>query len=227
MEPFAHSDIGPMVEELLVHAFGMFFRPLRRAQHPSSSCLFPCAVWKRCRDSSTPMPPVARLNGCAVTTSARTTLTSPWRLYMIACLNALQSASVSSVETKSLLSDWPLPKVAGFAGSSFHRRTSQSPTLGESGGDSQPPGKRQKPAFISQVALRHGSSKAKNFNGVQFWSSSLVSRTKLRLRSSVQALFPASDEVTCKRGSDDARLLFHAKPACQQFMEACLYRTKF
>ena len=194
-EPFAHSDIGPMVEELLVHAFGMFFRPLRRAQHPSSSCLFPCAVWNspflaRCRDSSThlPMPPAARLYGCATTTSARTISTSPWRLYVIACLDALQSASVSSVETKSLLSDWPLPKDAGSAGSSFHRRTSQSHTLGESGGDSQPPEKRQKPAFMDQLALRHGSSKAKNFNGVQFWSSSLVSRTKLRLRSSVQAL---------------------------------------
>ena len=117
---------------------------------------FSRAVWERCRDSSThlPMPPVARLCGCGTTTSARTISTSPWRLYVIACLDALQSASVSSVETKSLLSDWPLPKVAGSAGSSFHRRTSQSPTLGESGGDSQPPGKRQKPAFMAQLALR-------------------------------------------------------------------------
>ena len=37
-------------------------------------------------------------------------------------LDALQSASVSSVETKSIVSGWPVPKIAGSPGSGSHQR---------------------------------------------------------------------------------------------------------
>ena len=60
---------------------------------------------------------------------------------------ALQCASVSSAETKSASSDWPLPKIAVSASTSSNRRPSQSHTPGESACISQLPGKRQKPSF--------------------------------------------------------------------------------
>ena len=64
-----------------------------------------------------------------------------------ASMDALQSASVSSVETKSVVPDWLLPKVAGSMSSGSNRRPSQRHTPGESVGISYPPGKRQKPSF--------------------------------------------------------------------------------
>ena len=67
-----------------------------------------------------------------------------------ASMDALQSASVSSVETKSVVSDWPLPKAAGSASSCLNRRPSQSHTPSKSVGSSQPPGKRHKPSFSQQ-----------------------------------------------------------------------------
>ena len=89
------------------------------------------------------------------------------------------SASVSSLETKTLLSDWSLPKGCRIRGLQLPS-TSQSPTPGESGGDSQPPAKdRSLRSWLSR-RLSDGSSKVRNFNGVQFWSSSLVARTKVR-----------------------------------------------
>ena len=61
-----------------------------------------------------------------------------------ASMDALESASVSSVVTKSVVSDWLLRKIAGSASSSS---TSQSHTPGESEDDSQSPGNREKPSF--------------------------------------------------------------------------------
>ena len=58
-------------------------------------------------------------------------------------LDALQSASVSSVETKSVA----LPKVAGLVGSGSNGRPYHSHTPGESAGSAQPLGKRQKPSI--------------------------------------------------------------------------------
>ena len=59
---------------------------------------------------------------------------------------ALQSAFVSSVETKSASSDWLLPKIAGSTSSGSNRRPSQTQTPDEGPGSpviSQPLGKRQ------------------------------------------------------------------------------------
>ena len=62
-------------------------------------------------------------------------------------------------------------------------------------------------------------------NGVQFGSTSLVDRTTPRLKSSVRVFFltltPASFEIQCKKGSDNARLLFRTKSECRQFVESC------
>ena len=70
-------------------------------------------------------------------------------------LAAPQTASVSSVETRSIVSDWPLPKVAGSVGSG-----------------SQPPGKRQKPSFSppQKAYDKSGISKTTSFEEVLFWS---------------------------------------------------------
>ena len=109
-------------------------------------------AWQTCRDSSAPlpMPPPARRNGCVATTSARIRANDVDKSLATLrdSLNALQSASVSSVETKSTVSDWPLPKIAGSAGCGSYRRSSQSVTPGESEGGPLPPGKRPKPTCL-------------------------------------------------------------------------------
>ena len=85
-------------------------------------------------------------------------------------LDALRSASVS-VETTSVVSDWPLLKVTASVGTGSHRRPSQSHTPGESVGSSQPPGTRQKPRSLGlKRHLRNGISRMTNFRGVLFGS---------------------------------------------------------
>ena len=80
-------------------------------------------------------------------------------------LAAPQTASVSSIETRSIVSDWPLPKVAGSVGSGSDRQPSQSHTPSESAGSSQPPGKRQKPSFSPPQKARTMEQCALTFIG--------------------------------------------------------------
>ena len=132
-----------------------------------------------------------------------------------ASMDALQSAPVSSVETKSVVSDWPLPKVAGSTGSGSNRRPSQSHTPGESVGFSQLPGKRQKPSFSpAQKAPEEWYQQ----DDALCLSSSLVVRTKTLSKSFVLLEDPC--EIWCNKGSENARLIFHSKTACQQFLTA-------
>ena len=51
-------------------------------------------------------------------------------------LNALQTASVSSVEMRSIVSERLLPEVVGSVGSDSNKRPSQSQTPGETVGSS-------------------------------------------------------------------------------------------
>ena len=91
---------------------------------------------------------------------------------------ALQSVPVSSVETKSAISDWPLPESAGSAGSTSYRRPSQ--TLNPGLGEGVPPGKiTQDPFFhLPSWRLRPGINRKMNFNEMLSLSGSLLVRTR-------------------------------------------------
>ena len=65
---------------------------------------------------------------------------------VLACEHRRLTVSLGLFRSKSVVSDWHLPKVAGFASSSSNRRLPQSHTPSESAGISQPPRKRQKPS---------------------------------------------------------------------------------
>ena len=111
-------------------------------------------------------------------------------VYLRASMEPLQSTSVSSIETKSVDSDSPMPEVAGSARSGSNRRPSQSHTPSESVGISQPPGKKQKPSFSpTHKAPKNGINKTKSSFAVLFLSGSLVVRTRTLFRHFV--LFPS------------------------------------
>ena len=137
---------------------------------------------------------------------------------------ALQSASVSSVETKNATSGWPLPKIAGSASSSSNGRPSQNRTPGESVGISQPSGKRQKPFFSpAQKAPEEWSNKTKNSFAVLFSSGSHVVRT--RTLSKIFARTPVlAWRIPTRSNAREAvtlpALFFRSKEACQQFLAA-------
>ena len=119
------------------------------------------------------------------------------------CLDALQSASVSSVETKSVA----LPKVAGLVGSGSNRRPSQSHTPGESAGSAQPPGKRQKPSFSpSQKGPEEWYQQDDEFQRSAVLVKFSCSRSKESARKFCIGAFPDTDpesyDVKCKKGSD-------------------------
>ena len=100
---------------------------------------------------------------------------------LCASMDAMQSASVSSVEAKSVVSDWPLP---GSASSGSNRRASQSHIPSESVGISQLLGKRQKKLSFSP-AQKNVINKTKSSFAVLFLLGSLVVRTRTLFRSFV------------------------------------------
>ena len=115
---------------------------------PSRTNSFPYskAAWQTCKDgfvSSQSLLP-SRRSGCALLKRDIEKTLDSFRER----LDALQSASVFSAETKIIVSDWTLPKIAGSASSSSQRRTTQSHTPNESDGDSQPLAKKTE-TFLS------------------------------------------------------------------------------
>ena len=119
---------------------------------------------------------------------------------------ALQSASVSSVETKSASFVWPLPKIAGPTSSGSNRRPSQTP--GEGPGSpviSQPLG--------SPAQNAHPEWYQQDF---QFSRSAVLFRfpcgqNKDTVKKFCDVSFPGVEdnyEIKCKKGSDNARLVF-------------------
>ena len=63
-----------------------------------------------------------------------------------------------------------------------------------------------------------------NFRGVLIWSIFHMAKAKILSRNFVVKLFsgtePDAHKVKCKKGSDNARRLFHSRAACQQFVAA-------
>ena len=170
------------------------------------------------------MPPPARRNGCVATTSARICAKDIDKSLatLRESLNARQSASVSSVETKSVVSDRPLPNFTGSAGSGSHHKASR-PARVRVG--FLPPGKCQKPRFTAHLAPVSWYQQGEEFQR----SAVLVNFPRGQNKSTIEkfcaSVFPGTDpasySVKCKEGSDNAPLLFRSKLECQQFVEAC------
>ena len=94
---------------------------------------------------------------------------------------ALQTASMSSVETRSARSDWPLPKFAGSKSLCSNRRPSQNQASGEGPGSPviSKPVKRQTPFSPSQKAHTDLVSARLRFSSqCRFLSDSLVAKTR-------------------------------------------------
>ena len=170
---------------------------------PSSSQSSPTTsqAFRRSSVSST-ISQIERRNGC--TLGKRDPPTST-RLRVLASMHGrLAVSSVSPVETKSVVSAWPLPKIAGSASSSSQRRTSRSHTLRESEGDSQPPDKRQKPSFSpAQKAPEEWYQQDESSFAVLFLSDSPVVRTRTLSRNFV--LFPSLMLIQIPTGSSARR----------------------
>ena len=116
----------------------------------------------------------ARLSGPVLTTNVPMVIDKSLES-LRAQLDALQSASVSSVEMKSVVSDTPLPMPGGSAASSPHRDPLRASLLGEDEGARQPRGRSIK-LLSHQFSRRQmlGTSRMMIFHEVQFWSGSLV-----------------------------------------------------
>ena len=127
-------------------------------------------------------------------------------------------ASVSSVETKSVVSDWPLPKVTGSASSSSTGRPAPARVL-------------DFPSLLgkdkSLLSHRHrrrsqnGTNKTTSSFAVLFLSGSLVVRTRtLSKNIFARSPFPGVEdyyEIKWKKGSDSARLVFFSHAASVLF----------
>ena len=163
----AGSPAGPNASfECLAREMATQFA--RQNEHSSP---FYRTAWQTCEDSFVTSPSLlpARRSGCALSKRVQTTLIKPWTHCV--GLDALQSASVSPVETKSMVSEWPLPKATLPA----RVMVILSPWRKDRSLLSYQPSER----------LKLGTSKVTNFNGVQFWSISLTNRTHPRLKSFV------------------------------------------
>ena len=106
------------------------------------------------------------------------------------------------------MSDWPLPKIADSAHSSPAGVLRKAPLLA-----------RVRVVLHLRVKdrsilscqlsqrLKHGTSKASNFNGAQFWSISLLGRTKTRLKSSVRVFFLAQTPLPLRSSARKAAIM--------------------
>ena len=165
---------------------------------PSSSQSSPTAsqAFRRSSANST-ISQIERRNGCTLGKRDPPTSTRP--RVLASKHGRLAVSSVFPVETKSVVSAWPLPKIAGSASSSSQRRTSRSHTLRESEGDSQPPGKRQPSFSPAQKAPEEWYQQDESSFAVLFLSDSPVVRTRTLSRKFV--LFPSLMLIQIPTGS--------------------------
>ena len=143
---------GASLEELV--------RELAVRQNEQVNSLYLPTALQICSDSPASLlkSPTARRSGCApnrhVLSTSTKTLDS-----LRPRMDAFRPASVSSIETKSIVSDWTLPKIAGSVGSGSNRRPSQTHTPGESVGSSQA---SSLPSRRRRQYLKNGTSRMTN-----------------------------------------------------------------
>ena len=121
-------------------------------------------------------------------------------------------------ETKSVVSNWPLPKIAESAGSGSHRRPSQSLTPGKGEGALQPLETRQKAAFSpAQKAPEEWHQLDDELHRSAVLVRFPCGQNNVSVQKLCASAFPDADtasyRIKRKKGSDNTLLLFNSKSA--------------
>ena len=123
------------------------------------------------------------------------------------------------------MSEWLLPLAVGSVGSGTRYRPPPSPPPSVGVTDQPSQFKNSKRRIPLTPCLILGTTKVMKPKEAQFWSSSLVARTRARSRSftnaNSQSLARPCTRSSAKKAGTNVRRLFLTKGACQQFGLLC------